>query len=150
MFARGRANAVARALNAATIRLAEAGVAPKRLVVLEVRGRRSGRSRSLPVVVADYEGGRYLVSMLGPNQDWVRNVRAAGGRAVLRHRRCEPVRLVEVGSELRAPILRRYLELAPGARAHFPLGPSAAVGEFERIAAQHVVFRVEAEPRSEE
>jgi hypothetical protein len=34
-------------------------------VTLEVPGRRTGRLVSFPVVVADYQGGRYLVSMLG-------------------------------------------------------------------------------------
>ena len=29
----------------------------------------------VPVVVAEYEGGRYLVSMLGKDANWVLNVR---------------------------------------------------------------------------
>jgi deazaflavin-dependent oxidoreductase (nitroreductase family) len=145
MFARGRPNLVARVSNAVTAALAGAGLSPKRLVVLEVRGRLSGRTRTLPIVVADYGGDRYLVSMLGPDQEWVRNVRAAGGRALLRHRRREAVRLEEVAPASRAPILRRYLEVAPGARAHISLSTDAPLSEFERIADRHVVFRV-AEP----
>ncbi|HET6867182.1 MAG TPA: hypothetical protein VFH80_14780 [Solirubrobacteraceae bacterium] len=42
----------------------------------------------------------------------------------------------------RAPILRRYLELAPGARAHFPLDPGAPLEQFEQIAEQYPVFRI--------
>ena len=38
---------------------------PKRAMTLEVPGRRTGRVTSFPVVVADYHGERYLVSMLG-------------------------------------------------------------------------------------
>lgn len=144
MFAGGRANAAARLANAATVALARLGLTPKRLVVLEVRGRRSGRMRALPVVVADYEGQRYLVSMLGPDQEWVRNVRAAGGRTALCRRGREPVRLEEVDDGARAAILRRYVQLAPGARAHIPLGPDAPVHEFEALVRQHAVFRVEA------
>jgi hypothetical protein len=38
----------------------------------------------LPVVIAEHDGERFLVSMLG-EANWVHNVHAAGGRAVLRH-----------------------------------------------------------------
>jgi hypothetical protein len=42
----------------------------------------------------------------------------------------------------RAPILKRYLELAPGARPHVPVDRRAAVAEFERIAGDYPVFQV--------
>jgi hypothetical protein len=45
--------------------------APRFQAVLEVRGRTSGRRRSNPVVIATVEGKHYLVSMLGPESDWV-------------------------------------------------------------------------------
>jgi hypothetical protein len=109
---------------------------------LEVPGRRTGRTISFPVVVADYEGDRYLVSMLGDDTSWVRNVHASGGQAVLRHRQPEAIRLVEVGPAERAPVLRRYLECAPGARPHIPVDRRAPVAEFERVAAQYPVFRI--------
>lgn len=54
--------------------------------------------------------------MLGEDANWVRNVRAAGGRAVLRHGRREAVMLEDVEPAQRAPVLRRYLAVAPGAR----------------------------------
>jgi deazaflavin-dependent oxidoreductase (nitroreductase family) len=120
-------------------------LSPRRAVTLEVRGRRSGRVVSLPLVVAEVGGERYLVSMLGSDANWVRNVRAAGGRAVLRHGRRQAVRLEEVDPGVRAPILRRYLDLAPGARPHIPVDRHAPVAEFEPIAAQFPVFRVTAD-----
>jgi hypothetical protein len=73
--------------------------------VIEVRGRRTGRLLSFPGVVADYQGGRYLVAMLGESTNWIRNVSAAGGHVVLRHGRREAVRLEEVDQSVRAPIL---------------------------------------------
>ena len=140
---RGRhPNRIARLLNGAWARLAAAGVGPARLVTLEVPGRRTGKVVSFPVVVADCEGERYLVSMLGEDTNWVRNVRAAGGRAVLRRGHREAIRLDEVAPGQRAPILRRYLDCAPGARAHIPVVPGAPVAEFERIAPRYPVFRV--------
>jgi deazaflavin-dependent oxidoreductase (nitroreductase family) len=142
MYRSGRPNRVAALLNRVTSILASAGVPPKRLVTLEVRGRRSGRLISAPVVVADYQGERYLVSMLGQEANWVRNVRAAGGEAVLRHGRRQAVRLEEVQAPARAPILQRYLQLAPGARAHIPVDRRAPVRDFESVAARYPVFRV--------
>jgi hypothetical protein len=147
MYKGGRPNRVARFLNGIWSRMASAGMARKQLSTLEVRGRRSGDLISFPVVVADYEGERYLVAMLGEGVNWVANVRAAGGEAVLRHGRGEEVRLEEVDADVRAPILQRYLELAPGARAHFPVGPEASLEEFGEIASQHPVFRVRSAAR---
>ena len=45
--------------------------------VLEVRGRKSGRTISLPVDPLDLDGQRYLVCARG-NSNWVRNARTAG------------------------------------------------------------------------
>jgi deazaflavin-dependent oxidoreductase (nitroreductase family) len=142
MYRGGRPNAVARVLNRLTLAVVAAGLSPKRLVVLEVRGRRTGRRVSMPVVVADLDGERYLVSMLGEKSQWVRNVRAAGGRAVIRHRRRVPVRLAEVPEAARAPVLKRYLALAPGARAHIPVDQEAPLRDFERIAGEYPVFHI--------
>ena len=96
----------------------------------------------MPLVVAVVGGQRYLVSMLGDNVQWVRNVRAAGGKAVLRHGRWEKICLEEVPAGQRAPILKAYLQRAPGARPHVPVNKDAALSEFEKIAAAIPVFRV--------
>jgi deazaflavin-dependent oxidoreductase (nitroreductase family) len=147
LYAGGRPRSLARLLNRGQASLHSMGIWPKRLATLEVRGRRSGRLRSLPIVIADLEGERYLVAMLGERTKWVANVRAGGGHAVLRHGRREPVLLEEVEAGERAPILRRYLEVAPGARAHFPVNRQASLSEFEAIAPQYPVFRVGSAPR---
>jgi deazaflavin-dependent oxidoreductase (nitroreductase family) len=147
MYRTGRPNALARVLLRLDVAQYGSGRVPvKRVVVLEVRGRTSGRQVSVPVVVTEVDGQRYLVAMLGEQANWVRNVRAAGGRAVLHRGRREAVRLAEVDVADRAPILRRYLELAPGARPHFPIGRHAPLTDFERIAGRYPVFRVVPEP----
>ena len=140
MYRGGRPNRLARLLNRLWSRMAASGRAPKRLHSIEVRGRRSGRLISTPVVVAEYEGERYLVAMLGEGVNWVANVRAAGGHAVLRHGQREEVRLEEVDPKIRGPILRRYLQLAPGACAHIAVDPSAPLEEFNVVAAKYPVF----------
>ena len=143
MYRGGRPNRWARWQNTLSAMLFATGLAkPDRLVTIEVPGRRTGRVISCPVVVADYAGGRYLVAMLGERTNWVRNVRAADGRATLRHGRRETVRLVEVDPADRAPILRRYLAVAPGARPHVPVDRHAPPADFERAAPRIPVFRI--------
>jgi F420H(2)-dependent quinone reductase len=142
MYRGKRRNQVAKLLNRVDATVAAAGIGPKRLARLEVRGRRTGRRLAFPVVIAEYDGQRYLVAMLGKEANWVRNVRAAGGKAALRHGRREDVVLEEVDPSMRAPILRRYLEVAPGGRAHFPIDQGAPLEQFEQIAEQYPVFRI--------
>src|SRR6266545_7307597 len=136
-----RPNWIARMLNRATAAVASSGVTPDYLVTLEVTGRKSGRTFSLPVVIAVVDGQRYLVSMLGDNVQWVHNVRASGGRAVLRSGAGEEIQLEEVRVDQRAPILRAYLQRAPGARPHVPVNRDAALAEFQKVAAAFPVFR---------
>src|SRR2546422_944887 len=137
-----RPNWIARMLNRAWAAVASSGVVSNYLVTLEVTGRKSGRTVSLPMVVAVVDGQRYLVSMLGENVNWVQNIRAAGGKAVLHSGGREEVHLEEVPADQRAPILRAYLQRAPGARPHLPVNKDAPIAEFEKVAAAFPVFRV--------
>jgi hypothetical protein len=93
-----------------------AGIGPGYAATVEIHGRKTGQTISFPVVVADYHRQRYLVAMLGQQTKWVRNVRAA--------------------------VLRRYLELAPGARPFVPIDRRASLEDFERIVNAYAVFRV--------
>ncbi|WP_281886724.1 nitroreductase/quinone reductase family protein [Agromyces rhizosphaerae] len=112
-------------------------------VTLEVRGRTSGKTIASPVVMADLDDSWYLVSMLGEHANWVRNVRAAEGRATIRRGEPTSVTLDEVPVAERAPILKRYLDVAPGARPHVPVERRAPEEEFAAIAADFPVFRID-------
>jgi deazaflavin-dependent oxidoreductase (nitroreductase family) len=107
-----------------------------RLSKLSVVGRRTGRWRTTPVAVLDYEGGRYLVSYRGESE-WVRNLRASGcGR--LRHRdEVEEITISEVPVADRGPMLEVY---------------AARYGKFPTVAdvlralpdpVDHPIFRIE-------
>ena len=61
---------------------------------------------------------------------------------MLHHGSRENVRLVEVPSDGRASIIRRYLEVAPGGRPHIRLDRSSPVEDFERVAPEIQVFRI--------
>jgi hypothetical protein len=138
----GRPNALSKRLNSGQARLTALGVFPALLVALETRGRLSGRACLVQLVVTQVGTERYLVSMLGENADWVRNARASAGAAVLRHGTTEEVRLDDVPVSRRAPILKAYLQIAPGARPHFELSREAPLAEFDKVAAQYPVFRI--------
>jgi len=112
-------------------------------VALEVRGRRSGRPHRNVITWVEHDGERYFVSMLGDGVDWVRNVRAAEGEAVIVHGDRQRVRLEELPAGQRAPVLQAYLKrTAMSTREHLGLDPDAPLAEFERIASRHPVFRI--------
>jgi hypothetical protein len=143
IYRTGRPGLIARSLDRIAAVQYSAGIlSPARAVTLEVAGRRTGHLVPFLVVITEYEHERYLVSMLGNDANWVRNVRAADGRAVLCCGSREQVRLEEVEPADRAPILRRYLAVAPGARPYLPVDHHAPLAEFKRIAAQFPVFRI--------
>lgn len=135
-------NWIAKIANRVYALVGASGLTAGYVVTLQVAGRKSGRLISFPVVVALVNGERYLVSMLGDNSQWVRNVRTAGNRAVLHSGRREDVYLEEVPVDQRAPILKVYLQRAPGARPHIPVDKDAPLAEFEKIAAAYPAFRL--------
>jgi deazaflavin-dependent oxidoreductase (nitroreductase family) len=96
-------------MNRAVARLTRLGVSVWGSRVLEVRGRRSGEPRRVPVNLLELDGHRYLVSARGEGE-WVRNVRAADGALdLLLGRRREAVRAIEVADADKVPVLRAYL-----------------------------------------
>lgn len=142
-YADRRPNRAGRVFGDFWVGMSRLGVGPAFFVSLETVGHKTGRHSSIPLVVADYQGASYVVSMLGERSPWVHNVRAADGRAVLRHGAARDVRLAEVPPEERAPIIKAYLARAAGGRPHIPVPPDAPLAEFEAIAADFPVFRIE-------
>ena len=148
-YANGRPNRAGRAFGGLWVAVNGRGLGPAWMVSLETVGHRTGKRSSIPLVLADWDGGRYAVSMLGERSPWVHNVRAAHGRAVLRHGVARDVLLVEVPASERAPILKAYLGRAAGGRPHIPVDKDAPLGDFDAIAADIPVFRVVEAPAGE-
>jgi hypothetical protein len=142
LYRGGHPNRLAKIINKGWAYFHALGLFPNYLVTLEVIGRQSGNTIDFPLAMTVMDGERYLVSMLGENTNWVRNVRAAGGKARLRHGIIEQVLLEEVDVAKRAPILKAFLGHAPGARPHIPVDKDAPVAEFEQIASRYPVFKV--------
>lgn len=143
MYRGGHPNILAKTLNRGWAILHSLGIFPDRFVTLEVVGRISGKIVSFPLAMTVMNGERYLVSMLGEETNWVQNVRAASGKARLVHGINEQVLLEEVDIRQRAPILKAYLQLAPGARPHIPINKDAPISDFEKIVSRYPIFRLQ-------
>src|SRR5512143_3577304 len=93
MYRGGRPNQLTKIINKGWAFIHSLGIFPNYLVTLEVVGRQSGKVISFPLAMTMMNSERYLVSMLGENANWVKNVRAAGGKAKLIHGITEEVQL---------------------------------------------------------
>jgi deazaflavin-dependent oxidoreductase (nitroreductase family) len=113
--------------------------------VLEVRGRKTGEPRRVPANLLELDGRHYLVSPRGEGQ-WVRNVRAAGGRlATIVGKRREEWVAHELTGDDKIPVLRAYLRRWKFEVGVFFDGASADSSDEElaAIAPRHPVFRLE-------
>lgn len=119
------------------------GLTPSILCALQVKDRNTGGLNEIILVVAGYQGQRYLVSMLGHGSEWVQNVRAAGGKAYIKRRRSYPVMLTEIPAKERAPILKAWCQVATSGRQHLPVSYQAPIADFEAIADDYPVFRID-------
>jgi deazaflavin-dependent oxidoreductase (nitroreductase family) len=79
------------------------------LPILEVRGRRSGKTFRTPINVLEMNGARYLTSPRGET-GWSRNLRATGECGLTIKGSSRRFRATEVPPAERAPIIAAYLE----------------------------------------
>ena len=127
--------------------LARKGVAPDLLISLEVKDRNTGVYCAHVLVPVLYGGHRYLVSMLGPYSSWVLDVRAAQGAALEKKGGpAQAVALTEIPAFQRAPILKAWCQVATSGRKHLPVAYDSAISEFESIASDYPVFRIDSMP----
>jgi hypothetical protein len=80
---------------------------PSLVSKLSVPGRRSGRWHTLPIVVLDHDGERYLVSYRGES-DWVLDLRASNSGRLARRGHVEEITVVEVPVPDRPPLIEAY------------------------------------------
>ena len=123
--------------------LVKLGVPLGLIHLFTVRGRKSGKPITTPLAVVVQEGKRYLIAPFG-TVNWVRNLRAAKGKATLtRSRRTETIRAIEQVPETAALVLREIVRAsgAPGfVRAYLNVTADSSLEEFEREALTHPVF----------
>lgn len=97
-----------RAANALVCRLAGLGISIAGTRALRVRGRTSGKRRTVVINLLTVNGVDYLVSPRG-NTQWARNVRAAGVAEIGPRWRSRSARVTEVDDAAKPEVLRRYL-----------------------------------------
>jgi hypothetical protein len=138
-----RPTRIGRIWNSAYAWVSGLGLTPATLITLQVTARSNGRLTSVILVGTSYQGHKYLISMFGDESEWVKNIRAAGGKAFIKRGGSRPVVLTEIPTEQRAPILKAWSQVATSGRKHLAVSHEAPVSEFEAIAADHPVFRLE-------
>ncbi|MEH0937526.1 nitroreductase family deazaflavin-dependent oxidoreductase [Micromonospora psammae] len=120
--------------------MVRAGLVPSSYL-LTTRGRRTGRLRSNPVTIVEYDGRRWLVAPYGP-VPWVHNARAAGRVSLSRRRDTRDYAIREVSAAEAGPVLRRYVAVATATRKYFQADKDAPVEQFVAEADRHPVFEL--------
>lgn len=131
--------------------LVRMGVRIGPMMMLTVRGRKSGVARTNPVDLFEQNGRRWLVATHEANASWVLNLRAAGEGKLARGRRNFTFTATELSQQDAGTVLKEVL----GPRLAKPVGgfvlrqtlgvPSdAPLAEFVDAAALHPVFELTA------
>jgi len=137
--------------NPIALRLMRLGVPFGVNVLLTVRGRKSGLSRTTPVALVSVSGRRWVVGTFGEVQ-WVRNLRAAGEATLTAGGKQERVQAVELdraqAEEFFAKVLGPFVRRLPLGRwlLGFVLRAPDILDDPRRAAGLHPVFEIRLAP----
>lgn len=143
-----RAPSIVHLLNPLIRRLLGIGLPFGPNVLLTVRGRTSGLSRTFPVAILELDGRRYVQSPFG-EVNWVRNLRASGEAVVVKGNEREAVQAVELTPDAAGPVFRGAM--APYLRSRVPaavlrrfmgVGAGSAPEDFVELARRHPMFEL--------
>ena len=110
--------------------------------LLEVRGRKSGRTYSTPIDLLELNGKRYLVAPRGRTQ-WVRNAEAAGEVTLRKGRTRQRFRLRAVAESEKLEVLKAYLDtFKREVQQYFPVKARAPAEAFRAVAEQYPAFEL--------
>ncbi len=110
--------------------------------LLEVRGRKSGKTFTTPVNLLEFNGRRYLVAARGETQ-WARNTRAAGRVALRKGSRRTEFQAREVAPKDRPPILKEFLNrFATSVKRFHEVPPGSPAEAHAPYADRHPVFEL--------
>lgn len=138
-----RSGAVERVFGRVLAYLVWIGLIRGHFYVLEVRGRKSGKTFTLPVDPIEFEGRQYLVCARG-NSNWVRNARIASEVALARAMRRRRYAVRELPPGMRSPILKAYLDRFAGeVQRFFPVPKGSPVEAFSELAPRYPVFELQ-------
>ena len=130
--------------------LLRAGIPMGPMVLLTVRGRRSGAPRTTPVDLFGRGGRSFLISThRQESSNWVRNLRTAGEGVLTRGRSRRAITVVELTPDAAGRVLKDVLGprlASPLAgfvlRRTFSVPPDAPLEDFVSAARSHPVFEL--------
>ena len=118
------------------------GLGPRHMVLLEVRGRKTGRLYSTPVDVLALDGRRYLVAPRGYTA-WVRNALASGTVALRKGRRREECRVRPLAADEKPAVLKAYLDqFLMAVQRYFPVRAGAPESAFRPLVDRYPAFEL--------
>jgi deazaflavin-dependent oxidoreductase (nitroreductase family) len=111
-------------------------------VLLEVRGRRTGRTYAVPVNLLVLDGRRFVVAGRGYTA-WVKNARASGTVVLRKGRRREEVRVRPLADEEKPAVLKAYLDrFGLTVQRYFPLPAGSPAEAFRPLVARYPAFEL--------
>jgi deazaflavin-dependent oxidoreductase (nitroreductase family) len=135
-----------RFVNGAIGKLVSLGIGPSHMHVLEVRGRKSGATYSLPVDRLDLDGRHYLVAPRGRTQ-WVKNAEAQQQVTLRRGSRVVRYRLRTLSNEEKPAIIKAYLDaFRKEVQRYFPLPAGSPVEDFVPLIDRYPAFELSPGP----
>lgn len=134
--------AIEKFLNRSLGYLVGLGLAPAHMRLLEVRGRKSGKTYRTPVDLLEFQGKRYLVAPRGRTQ-WVRNAEVAGEVLLRRGGKGQKFGLRSLAEAEKLPILKAYLDsFRTEVQRYFPVTPGSPPEAFVDIASSYPAFEL--------
>ena len=142
MEAFARPNATERLFNKVFGFLVGLGLGLSHNVLLEVRGRKTGKLYSTPVDVLVLDGRRYLVAPRG-STSWVRNALASGTVVLKKGRRREELAVRPLSANEKPAVLKAYLErFKLAVQRYFPLPAGAPETAFTSLVDRYPAFEL--------
>jgi deazaflavin-dependent oxidoreductase (nitroreductase family) len=121
------------------------GFAPGYMRLLEVRGRKSGRTFTTPVNILEFEGRRWLIAARGETA-WARNARVAGQVVLRRGSSTETLAVRELADADKPEILKAFVDrFASQVQRFFDVPAGSPVDAFLAVATRMPVFELVAD-----
>ena len=110
--------------------------------LLQVRGRKSGKTYSTPVDLLELGGKRFLVAARGRTQ-WVRNAEAAGEVALKKGKLRQRFKLRPLSDQEKPEILKAYLDrFKSEVQRFFPVPAGSALESFRELVASYPAYEL--------
>jgi len=110
--------------------------------LLQVRGRKSGKTYSTPIDLLELGGKRFLVAPRGHTQ-WVRNAEAAGEVTLKKGSKRQKFRLRALLDQEKPEILKAYLDqFRREVQSYFPVAAGSPVEAFQGLVHSYPAFEL--------